>query len=260
MILIGSTAIKHHFPDFPREPKDTDFIVKDRGLKSDRETEYLHNPVFFDWVVGRYFEYEHELPNSEYLVPSPDELYTLKISHLFWDINWNKHLYDVLWLQDKGCELIMPLFNALYKYWNGYHGKNKRSKLDMSAEDFFDNAVKCPHNHDWLHTLIKNPPTYTKVLKDGAEVDVCPGKFLLLTEEDAINLVKEEVMIMSYERKFHKDYRHSYGRMLKKFIINHAPMWEAVWIIQNYRLVSKPDFNYFKFIDSKIQEHEQSNT
>ena len=29
MILIGSKAIKYWFPDFPRDPKDTDYIVDD---------------------------------------------------------------------------------------------------------------------------------------------------------------------------------------------------------------------------------------
>lgn len=250
MILIGSTAIKYWFPDFPREPKDVDYAVKDKGiLKSDRETEFLLNPVFCDFVGYR------NMYRNTGNVPTADEIYTLKMSHLFWDVNWDKHFFDVRWLKDRGCVLIRPLFDELYQFWNKYHGTNKRSKLDMTAEDFFDNAVKCPYEHDWLHTLLQNPPTYTKVLKDGAEVDVSEEKFDNLSEEEKASLVKEEVMVMSYERKFHKDYRHSYGRMLKKFIINHAPMWEALWIIENFKLVYKPDFDYFNYLNNKINEH-----
>ena len=41
MILIGSHAIKHHFPDFKREPKDKDFIVFETSqYKSTRETNH----------------------------------------------------------------------------------------------------------------------------------------------------------------------------------------------------------------------------
>lgn len=240
MILIGSTAIKHWFPDFPREPKDKDFAVN-KKTSSDKETEYLYNPVLFNWVKDG--------------ICSPNQLYTLKISHLFWDINWEKHMWDVQWLKEKGCKLNLPLFYELYEFWNEYHGKNKRSKLDMSSEQFFDNAITCPHSHDWLHTLLNNPPTYIKVLKDGAEVDVSEEKFNNLTELEKASLVKEEVMVMSYERKFHNDYRHSYGRMLRKFIMNHAPMWEAIWIIENFKLVYKPDFDYFTYLNNKINEH-----
>ncbi len=248
MFLIGSTAIRHWFPDFPREPKDVDYAVKDK-MKSGRDTEFLLNPVFCDFVW-----YRHMFDSTSGL-PTPDELYTLKVSHLFWDINWEKHMWDVQWLKKRGCSLIPSLFFRLYEYWNTVHEPNKRSKLDMSADEFFDNAVSCPYDHDWLHTLIQNPPTYTKVLKDGAEVDVSEEKFNNLTTDEKATLVKEEVMIMSFERKFHKDYRVSYGRMLRKFIREHAPMWEAIWIIENFDLVYKPDFDYFDFLTKQIQQH-----
>ncbi len=168
MILIGSFAIKYWFPDFPRDPKDKDFAV-DKVMSSNRETEYLYNPVICNWV-------------KDDICCSPDELYTLKVSHLFWDINWEKHMWDVQWLKEKGCKLILPLFYELYEFWNKYHGKNKRSRLDMSSEQFFDNAITCPYSHDWLHILLNNPPTYTKVLKDGAEVNVSEEKFNLLSK------------------------------------------------------------------------------
>ena len=112
MILIGSSAIKHHFPDFNRSPKDKDYI----GIGSScKEVEYLSNPIFDDY------------PND---VMSPNDLYTLKISHVIgWDVNWDKHMYDIQFLKGKGCSINMELFYKLYNFWNEYHGKNNRSDL-----------------------------------------------------------------------------------------------------------------------------------
>ena len=245
MIVIGSTAIRYWFPDFNREPKDIDYAVREYK-QSNRKVEYLINPVLIEYFHIKYPEYNED----RIWIPNPDILLTLKVSHIFWDINWDKHMWDIQFLYSKDCKVIPELFEKLYAYWNDYHGKNKRSKLDMSAEEFFDNAITCPYDHDYLHTLIKNPPTYTKVLI--GEVEVSEELFNKLTFEEKCDLVREEVYVMSWERKFHKDFRISYARMLRKFIRNHAPMWEALFIIENYKLLSKPEFNYFKTIENAI--------
>lgn len=234
MILIGSSAIKFHFPDFNRNPKDVDYI----GIgKSDflKGVEYLENPCFVNY------------PHS---IIQPNDLYTLKASHLFWDINWEKHIYDVQFLKQKGCVLNKPLFYKLYDFWNTYHTTNKRSNLKMSSEDFFDNAVSCPYNHDYLHTLINPTPVYTKILV--GEVEVGEELFEKLSFEEKLNLVREEVYVMAYERLHGRHYKHAYGWMLKKFIMSHAPIWEAIFIIDNYSLLSLPKINYVKLIESKL--------
>lgn len=232
MILIGSGAIKHWFPDFPREPKDLDYIG--RG-KNGNGVEYHDNDVF------KYYGHSIMLP---------DDLYTLKMSHLFWNINWDKHMFDVQFLRNRGCKLKLDLFHLLYNYWNQVHGKNKRSDLKMSAEDFFDNAVKCDYRHDDLHTLLNQTPTYMKVLI--GEVEVGEEKFNNLSFEEKCDLVTEEIMVMAWER-YKGDHRLAYSRMLKKFIISHAPIWEAIFIIENYILLHKPKFNFFKKIENGLQ-------
>ena len=168
MILIGSKAIKHHFPDFKRDAKDTDYIVKHKPDQKFKRVEFLLNPVL-DGFSGS--------------ILSPNLLYTLKASHLFWDIQWSKHVYDVQFLKSKGCKIDKDIFYQLYQYWCIIHGVNKRSNLDMTAKDFFNNALK-KYDHDFLHTLIKPEPTYKKVLKDGAEVDetICPRVFCVRAE------------------------------------------------------------------------------
>src|SRR6188768_1330935 len=103
MILIGSHAIKHWFPDFKRIPKDIDYVVLKERKNSIKGVEYLVNPILIEY-------YKEE-------IAEPNTLYTLKMSHIFWDINWSKHLYDLQFLKDKGCILDKELFYKLYEYW-----------------------------------------------------------------------------------------------------------------------------------------------
>ena len=257
-MIIGSTAILHWFHDFPRVAKDID-IIKNMYIKeytSDLKVEWLDNPVLQNWFTKP----------IEFC--TPNELYTLKISHSLWSLDngsWEKHMYDVQWLKEKGCEFIPELFYKLYEYWNFVHGKNKRSNLDMSAEEFFDNVVNYPVEHDYLHLLLiqhpyfkdQNTPTYVKILKEGADVDVSEEKFNNLTEEEKFNLVIEEVMVMALERYENMYYKKAFNKMLKKFIISHAPIWEAIWIVQNHKnLLQNIPFNFIEHLKTQIKQNE----
>jgi len=262
-MIIGSTAIKHWFPDFTREPKDLDYItseqfpIEESGYFNRNTTikiEILNNPVLQHYVHDKYSYIPKYCPVNE--------LYTLKISHCFWDLpnkTWDKHMWDIQFLKSKGCVFIPELFNDLYKYWNTLHGVNKRSNLDMSADEFFDNFITFPVEHDTLHELLiqheyfvnQDKPTYTKILI--GEVLVSEDKFNLLTEQEKFNLVFEEVAVMALERYSDLYYKAAYNKMLKKFIINHAPMFEAVWIIQNHKkLLTEIPFNFIKHLNEKI--------
>lgn len=251
MIIIGSEAIKYYFQNFKRVPKDID-VVLDEGEELNLEGNYSKVEILPNPVLLKYFK-DNKIV-SKYC--PPNILYTLKMSHIFWDINWDKHLSDILFLRGQNCVLIKDLFYDLYNYWNEFHSKNKRSDLKMSAEDFFDNAIKYPVEHDTLHEmLIKHPyfessaPTYTKILKDGCEVEVCEEKFNELSHFAKCNLVMEEVMVMALERysKTEKWFP-AYCKMLKKFIISHAPIWEAIFILENFNYVYKPKFNFYQFL------------
>lgn len=243
-MIIGSTAMRYWYPDFKREPKDLDKAVRNRaseGVEEGGKIEKLWNPVLFQYY-----------PDHKYL--SPKGLLTLKMSHLFWDINWDKHMFDIQFLLKKGIKHNQQLFNDLYEFWNNHvHNENKRSDLAMNAQEFFDNAITCPIPHDDLHLLIKNPPTFTKVLKDGAEVAVDENKFNALSFEEKMDLVREEVYVMAYERFGNLKYKIAYRKMLRKFIMSHAPMWEAIFIIYNYIELHTPVFNFIQHIKHELQ-------
>lgn len=48
--IIGSTSIRYYYPDFPREPKDIDYLVKDKSkYKNSKDIEYMENPVLLSY-------------------------------------------------------------------------------------------------------------------------------------------------------------------------------------------------------------------
>lgn len=249
-VIIGSEAMKSYFPDFKREPKDLDIAIYDNHQNEEirkiyreegetRRIEFLYNPVITAYATSAMLE--------------PDLLLTLKMSHIFWDINWDKHMFDIQFLLEKGAKCNVEVFNHLYDFWNAYHGQNKRSDLTMSAADFFDNALK-EYDHDYLHTLLNPEPTYVGMLKDGAEVEIDEEKFHKSDHEVRKALVKEEVYVMAFERFGKLHHRVAYGRMLKKYIMAHAPLYVARFVIENYKELLKPDIDFIKVIGDKYAE------
>jgi len=249
MILIGSSAIKHHYPNFPRDPKDVDYVVAPgTGHERVEGVEFLQNPVLWEY---------YNQPKDD-IVCGANEIYTMKMAHLSWDINWDKHMYDVQYLRNQGCYCIDELFDGMYEFYTELHGKNKRSDLKMSAEDFFDNAIKFPVKHDDLHEILitypwfdgQRCPTYQKILT--GEVEVSEKLFNMLSEIEKSLLVMEEVMVMAMERYSNYDYRHAYARMLKKCIISHFPIWEAKWAITNFIRLERAPFDFIKYLKGEI--------
>lgn len=240
MLIIGSTALKHYFPDFPREPKDLDIAVPtEKGYKNGKGIEYLYNPIITKYQYEGYLK--------------PELLLSLKTSHLFFNLNWEKHLYDVQFLLNKGVKYDVKIVDELFKFWEEYLPKVRRSQLEMNKESFFTNAVnEDTEQHDYLHTLINPVPMYTLLLKDGAEVELDEIKWNKLTFEQKCNVVFEETAVMAYERYPKLNYRRAYSIQLKDNIIKHFPHYIALFAIENYPKLEKPKFNYIEQIKSKL--------
>lgn len=243
MILFGSSAIKYWFSDFKREPKDEDYIVKDKSLyKSNRNIEYHELPTIFN--------------NYDSCILKPDDLATLKASHLCWDINWRKHMFDLQFLLDKGCRIKPKLFFDLYNFWNVYHTKNKRSDLTMPKEEFFKNAINYDVlEHDKTHLILNPVPIYTLVLKDGKDVELDENKFHNLTYNQKIMFVQEECMVMAWERYRNYDlhYKSMYDKMLTKFIMKHCPLFALIFTLENYKEILKINKNFIKIINDECE-------
>jgi len=239
-IIIGSSAMQYHFEDFNRVPKDLDYAVKEKDKNSTGDIEYLLNPILFKYSKSKYLE--------------PDLLLTLKMSHIFWNVNWDKHMFDIQFLLDRGCKVVRPLLGELYGFWCELHGSPNRSDLDQGKEAFFNNAINYDENeHDHIHLFLNPVPMYTRVLADGAEVDLDEDKFHALTHEDKLDFVREEVMVMAWERYRKYKFYVAYGFMLRKFIRQHVPIFAFDFAVENYKELTKVPYNFIKVIEDGLQ-------
>lgn len=187
-LIFGSTALKHWIPELKRTPRDLDII----GFgKSTKEIEYHFNPAF-DYIFKN---------NKDSKYVDLNFLYTIKCSHLHYDINWDKHCIDIMLMQSKGCELDEELYSLLMKDWENIHGK-KRVNLNQSKDQFFTKYVTRLIDHDTLHEMIaiKDEPIYKKILKDGKEILTDKNKWDNLSHNDKLLCILEEVYVTAFER------------------------------------------------------------
>ncbi len=188
--LIGSRAMREWFPD-SRDPADWDW-------QSDQEVDLAG-------VVGDVFVEPRLGAWSWRSVASPDELYTLKISHSFWEINgsqnWNKHAADIIFLSRKGAVFLRPLYNIVLPIWKERY-KRHQTNLNQTAGEFFADAVKRKYVHDSVHESIAyyDRPLFQSILQDGSEVLVDTDKFWALDHDTQIKLVREEIITTALER------------------------------------------------------------
>ena len=93
---------------------------------------------------------------------------------------------------------------------------------------------------------------YTMLLAEGKEVELDENKFYPMTHRQKCAVVYEETMVMAYERYKKLGYLRAYSRMLKKFIREHAPMYVALFAIENYVELHKPRFNFIETIEKGL--------
>lgn len=204
-VLVGSRAMRFWFPQ--------DFH---RGGGYDSDWDWLSaTPCNAPWRMEN--DDVHEVFVDQRLngwcwgnpIATPNEIYTLKISHMFWEVggntlNWNKHAYDAIFLSRHGCQFIPELYELLYPIWKEQHGGRKAKLRAASKEGFFKDAVVRKYDHDSLHRSVALDPSgvamYERILKPGSEVDCSWELFEELSHEDKIKLCREEIYVTALER------------------------------------------------------------
>lgn len=250
-VLIGSQAIQRHFPEFRRGGKgsDWDFLSSTGdhpdvppGLKID---------VFVDPRINAW-EPWHGFDN----VATPDEAYTVKLSHMFWEVNgstenWNKHAYDAIFLSRKGCQFIPELYEILYPIWKERHGGRKAKLRAASKQGFFKDAVVRKYDHDSLHRSVAyyETPMYEQILKDGSEVDCSWEKFQELPHRHKIKLCREEIYVTALERilvpnDLVGDARRAYHWSLRRVLTSLFTGKWALFVALNLDELLIPDVDY----------------
>lgn len=250
-LIIGSTAIKHWFPEFPREPSDLDVCSpnldeRSEAILRDRfgatQVDNFWDDRMWDTVIPRWAGlYDRGEASTPYAFP--DELYTFKVSHSSWELNngsWRRHMHDVVWLKQHGATLLPDMWKTLYDIWSDLHG-SKRVNLNQESSKFFADAVVRIYDHDSIHDTVAHyhRPLWMEVLKDGAEVGMDMAKVWALPFEQQIQLFREEVYATALERwMIPSNYQFSpslaYARALRKTIVSLTKGVSSRFIIENY--------------------------
>lgn len=242
-ILIGSTAARHWFPEF-REPKDTDYISEQEI--TDTDSKFCPS---FKFLAEKY-------PQP---IAPPHVLYTLKVSHAFWDgPHWDKTMYDIRFFQYKGLKLDEELFKILYQDCEKRYGK-KPAYLNKSNDEFFSDGVKRKYVHDDLHKAVAfyDAPLYERIKNDKEKALTSYGLFERLAHSDKLKLAQEEIFVTALERflipnDFHYVKKSAYMGAIKLLITSMTRGWFPKFLVENYlALTATPNYNFIsKFNDA----------
>jgi hypothetical protein len=241
--LIGSQAMAFLFDDARAPGRDWDFHSESPVYKSEWDTnrwDVFSDPRLAEWPWGP--------------IASPDELYTLKISHSFWEINgpreWDKHAADIVFLERKGAKFLRPLFDIVLPIWRERY-KPKPTNLNQGKDKFFADAVKRKYDHDSVHRTVAyyDRPLYEFILKQGSDVAVDASKFWVMDHATQIQLCREEVYATALERiLIPNDYKGSprwaYHWALRRTITSLFKGEWALFLLLNLDEMMVPDCDY----------------
>lgn len=247
-LIFGSTAIKYWFSDFKREPKDLDIITYvDENMfnkngyyqECSKRVEKFYNP-------GMEYIFKNN-KDSKYV--DPDFLYTIKVSHSFWDIQFEKTTIDIMFLKSKGCILNKELFNLLYQDWINIHGK-KFVNMNKSCDEFFTNRITRKYNHDYLHNIIKFHDTpYHELIRPNLDNAWCSEElFNKLTHNQKIECSLEEIYVIATERWYLNNIPMKIAiiRSIKTICTTTTKGWFPLFIIENLKEIL--DYNLLQLM------------
>lgn len=190
-----------------------------------------------------------------------DDLMTIKLSHLQYDIKWLKHLNDYLVLKHSDCCLNEELYYLLVLHWKKVFQNKRFLSLYKTKDAFFDDFVPKKYDHDWLHSLVAYPnqPIYISCLQDGQEVAIDPVKFDKLGFDDKVKMFREEINVIAMERwvipsKGKISYHQAYHRSLHKTVTALTKGWACEFILKNIEDFLYPNKNEIKYVLSQIKE------
>lgn len=192
-VIVGSVAARHWYPDW-REPKDIDLLTPATITTSDQQTIYIDaqwhrlGETLLDRSLDRTFL-------------DADLLFTLKVSHSYWPIHWDKTMYDIHQFQVRGCRLQQDLHDDLVRLWTEVHGA-KRVNMAQSRDTFWQDAVVRRYDHEWLHEQVAfhGRPLHERVRRNPTSVWVSRDLFDDLPPDLQTDLILEEVLVTAIER------------------------------------------------------------
>lgn len=243
--IIGSTALKEYFPMF-RSPKDLDILSSE-----DKEFSSLRTEDGIVEIIPAPKWWNHTK------FASPQDILNLKASHIFWTPRLKKkHINDIEFLLRQGYQINDDIFYKLYDHWESIYGERSQSNQNMSVDDFFNDLLNREIHHDQVHLWINSNPVYKKILSNDGSVNICEDKFFLLKDEEKLDVVREEVYVLSFERWRSESTTSpglTYRNNLIYFIGHLAPTWLSLFAMKNILKLNKPKIEYKTIIDKQLK-------
>lgn len=242
-MISGSSALAFHGVNLG-EAKDLDALCTKDMINSYENCDIIIVPKEI-----------YDLLYNETGYITPNLILTIKMSHLSWDIKWEKTKRHINILLSLGFIPDVEVYSKLKTYWETVYGNKAQLSLDKNKIEFFNDHVTYVEDHDYLHELVSFPmsPMYTECLKENEEVLICYNKFTLLSHSDKVRLFKEEITVIAIERwlinpinKGKFTWSQAWNLSLKKVIISLTKNWATDFIIHNLKEFSIPDYSYFK--------------
>ena len=249
MLIYGSTAIQHWFPaTYLKTPKDLDIISRDASLKKPGVEVYWTDAFRY---LTRY--------NKDKQYVDPDLLYTIKVSHAAWDINWVKHTMDIQFLRMMGCKLVPEFYFMLIEDWTKIHGA-KNLDFNKPHKELFMDSVNRKYGHDELHEALKmnDTPMYKMILKEQDKALCDYELFKALSSRKKLELAMEEVVVVAYERYVipqKMPLKYAINKALQDLVTRMTKGWFNLYLIENSDSIIRmgaDDFNYFLAKGSKL--------
>ena len=119
-------------------------------------------------------------------------------------------------------------------------GNNLNFLKDFNAVSKF--ILDSTKNPSTIKTKILTIKAILKLFDDKAAMKYEKLAHTVIEKADTYkgnNVAKDENKVISYEQ------------MLEKYVTGHAPIWQLLFIIENYKQLRIPSFNYYKRIEYK---------
>jgi hypothetical protein len=264
MLVVGSQAMRHHFPEAGIVPNDTDiigtmdefrqwsriFAKGDIILCKPLSATKMHVRTKDGWN----YEFEIATPgsSSQELLDYFDlgqtyaptwVLLFLKLSHRFRrnSPHFLKTMRDIQFLRAAGVTLGTELEELLPKREAETY-TYAHPKLDVSKAAFFDgDGVPYVYDHDSIHmtqALYLGLPAYARYMKEASQVMTSKAKFFDCSEEIRLAGVYEESCVLALERSQipfpEASPRKSFEYALMKVCTSITSGWFRQYAYENY--------------------------
>jgi hypothetical protein len=262
MIIYGSYAIKHWFPDYYKAPKDIDIVVYDNNLLDNKLIDQLKQETNLPIEItlqdeGYFFKDLSNFVENNFL--NPTGILSVKMSHAMYDYNLDKTINDIIFLQKKGVTYDINIINLLRKHWKDRY-KDLREKMDFNLppEKFFNSSVVRYVDHDELHDILKlgDIPAYQKILENNVNVKVSKEKFDKLTYEEKIFTFIEEISVLACERYFDMlEPRDAFIAASQSFLTRMTSGWYNIFLLENIEKIFTFDNQHHFNLMSRIMKY-----